>query len=98
MTDRPYPEDVLAAAARELDELGDVRIERGKAVVCVVGEELRGQVGALSKIFGVVAAGGFKARMVSQSASEINVALLVDEAQIEPTVLGLHDLLLAQSA
>jgi aspartokinase len=32
--------------------------------------------------------------MVSQSASEINVAFLVDNAELEPAVRALHDLLL----
>lgn len=95
VTDRPYSEQQLEAARRRLSSLAQVEIERDRAVVCVVGEELRGQVGVLGRIFGAIADRGIKARMVSQSASEINVALLVDNAQIEPTVVALHELILS---
>lgn len=36
---------------------------------------------------------GIKAKMVSQSASEINIAFLVDNSQIEPAVRALHSLI-----
>lgn len=87
--------ELLEAARDDLAELGEVEIEKSKAIVCVVGEELAGAVGALEKIFGALSRSGIKAGMVSHSASEINVGLLVDEEEIEPTVRALHDLLLA---
>ena len=80
-----------------LQELGDVAVERDRAVVCVVGEELRGKVGVLSRIFDAVARHGIKARMVSQSASELNVALLVADHEVDRAVVALHDLLLASN-
>ena len=95
VTDRPYDQKQLDAAREALSALGDVVIEQERAVVCVVGEELRGQVGVLGRIFDAIAVRGIKARMVSQSASEINVALLVGNDQVEKAVIALHDLLLA---
>lgn len=56
------------------------------------------RAGVLARIFGAVANRGIKARMVSQAASEINVAFLVREDEIAPAVRALHDLLLEPSA
>jgi aspartate kinase len=88
----------LEAARDRLAALAAARVETGKAVICVVGEELAGRPGVLARIFGAVSALGIKARMVSQAATEINVAFLVDEAEVEPAVRALHELLLARPA
>jgi aspartate kinase len=84
----------LCAAVDELAGLGRVDVRRRKAIVCVVGAELVGNAAALGRIFGAISAEGIKAEMVSQSASEINVGFLVDEAEITPAVIALHGLLL----
>jgi aspartate kinase len=86
--------DRLEEARAALEGLGRARVEAGKAIICVVGEELAGRPGVLARIFGAVSAQGIKARMVSQAATEINVAFLVDDAEIEPAVRALHELLL----
>jgi len=84
----------LNAAIDELSRLGRVELQTKKAIVCVVGAELVGNAAALGRIFGAISAEGIKAAMVSQSASEINVGFLVDEAEIEAAVTALHGLLL----
>jgi len=93
VTDRAYSEKELEAPLKELRSLGHVELEREKAIICVVGEELKGKAGVISGIFSAVASHGIKARMASQSGSEINVAFLVDNAGIEPSVKALHELL-----
>jgi aspartate kinase len=94
VTDSDYDPSRLDEALSELEDLGRVEVERDKTIVCVVGQELRGKAGVLGKIFGAVSARGIKAKMVSQSASELNVSFLVDNAEIEPAVRALHELLL----
>ena len=94
VTDRNYSGSELDAAIAALGELGVASVERGKAIVCVIGEELKGQVDVLGRIFGSLTDRGIKARMVSQSASEINIAFLVDNPQIEEAVRALHTLLI----
>ena len=96
VTDQTYDSDRLEAAARELEALGAVSLEEDKAIVCVVGEELKGRIGVLGRIFTALGAEGIKASLVSQSASEINVAFLVDNSQIEAAVTALHRLLLEE--
>lgn len=93
VTDRDYTGARLDAALGVLAELGEATAERRKAIICVVGEELKGEVGVLGRIFGRLAEHGIKARMVSQSAGEINIAFLVENAEIEASVKALHSLM-----
>jgi aspartate kinase len=93
VTDQRYDEDYLRDSLLEFEQLGRVSIESKKAIICVIGEELKGRTGVLGKIFSAVSEHGIKAKMVSQSASEINVAFLVDNTEIEPTVRALHRLI-----
>ncbi len=97
VTDKAYEPKRLEAVVAELEACGVVSLEKDKAIVCVVGEEMRGRIGVLGQIFTALGQEGIKARMVSQSASELNVAFLVDNAEIEPAVKALHRLLLANS-
>jgi aspartate kinase len=97
VTDSDPPGEALSEAVEELRALGPVEVQREQAVICVVGEELRGSAGVTGRIFGAVEAGGIKPRMISQSSSEINVAFLVPEDRIPPAVTALHGLLLDSS-
>ena len=94
VTDRPYDDETLEGAAAGLRECGAVTIERGRALICVVGEELRGNPAVLGRIFTAVGASGINARMVAQSASGINIGFIVDNTQIARAVTSLHKMLL----
>ncbi|MDD5307024.1 MAG: aspartate kinase [Deltaproteobacteria bacterium] len=94
VTDRAYGDEELGPALEELGRHGAVAVERDLAILCVVGEEMRGRAGAAGKILTVLGETGVNARMISQSASELNVAVLVDNAAIEPAVKALHRMLL----
>ena len=93
VTDRSPEGDWLKKTLAELRQLGSVSIERNKALICVVGEELRGRPMVLGKIFTTLGQTGIKARLVSQSASELNIAFLVDDQEISTVVTTLHHLL-----
>ena len=95
VTDRPYDEEELERPLSEIRKLGRTTVERRKAILCVVGEELRGLPDAASRIFGAVASKGIQPRMAALSGSRINVAFLIDDVEIEPAVSSLHDLLLS---
>jgi aspartate kinase len=97
VTDKHYEGRQLENALGKMGTLGEVEVETKKAIICVVGEELKGSVGVLGQIFGAISNRGIKAKMVSQSASEINVAFLVDNAEIEPAVCALHALLVGEA-
>lgn len=95
VTDRTYGADMLGAAVQDLQELGDVDVHENMTIICVVGEELRGRAGVAGRIFEAVERRGIKPRMISQSSSEINVAFLVTDDELEPAVRALHSMLLS---
>jgi aspartate kinase len=98
ITDRAYADEKLEPALAGLEEIAKVSLEREKAIICVVGEELKGKPGVLGEIFTALGAEGINARMVSQSASELNIAFLVDNSQITRTVRALHKLVAGKMA
>ncbi|MBN2419424.1 MAG: aspartate kinase [Deltaproteobacteria bacterium] len=80
----------LAALQRELEIIGKVEIDFNKTIVAVVGEGMKNIIGLASRIFRAVAAAGVNLQMISQGASEINLAFLVDNKEIPATVKALH--------
>lgn len=80
----------LDAAARELSRDFQVDIERSRAVVCVVGEGIRGMPGVAAGVFQAVKQAGVNVLMISQGASKINVAFIVADADVERAVRALH--------
>ncbi len=88
----------LVKLTTELETLGNVDFEPGMAIVCLVGEDIRGRVGIASEIFGVLAAGGINIRMIAQGASEISLSFVVDEKDAVHAVQLLHRHLFEQLA
>jgi aspartate kinase len=73
----------------ELKKIGEVKVEGGKAIVCCVGDNLRGIAGIPHLVFSAVR--DVNIHMISQGASAINVTFVIDEDQLAHTVRGLHD-------
>ena len=67
------------------------------AMVCLVGEELRGSASAAARALGKLADAGINPRVVTRSASEINFAMLIPEVHLTEAVRGLHTLLLDEN-
>jgi aspartate kinase len=83
--------------SRVLDDLRtftDVETETGKAIVCVIGENLRGTHGMLAKVFGAIT--DVNVRMVSQGSSEINISFVIEEKDVPEAVRRLHHLFVEQ--
>jgi aspartate kinase len=78
----------IPALAEDLSRLADVKYEGRKAIVCLVGENLREVPGIAAHVFGQLT--DVKIRMISQGASEINLTFVVDEEQVPGIVLRLH--------
>ncbi len=83
-------EDVthLEDLEREISEFAEVSSSGGKAIVCIVGENIRYSPGVVGRIFSAMK--DVRVNMISQGASEINVGFVVDEKDIEQTVQNLH--------
>ncbi|HTS56796.1 MAG TPA: lysine-sensitive aspartokinase 3 [Terriglobales bacterium] len=88
----------LAGLVQDLKRLGNVEVEDNKAILCLVGEKLRGRIGVAARVFGVLAGAGINVHMISQGASEINISFVIEERDIPEAVKQLHAYFFAERA
>jgi aspartate kinase len=88
----------LVNLTSELESLGEVDFQPNMAIICLVGEDIRGCVGIASEVFGVLAASGINIRMIAQGSSEISVSFVVDGKDAVNAVQQLHRHLFEQSS
>ena len=72
----------------DLRRLGDVEVETGYAVICVVGEGLRASTGLASKIFSTIE--DVNVALVSHGASAVNLTFVVKEDVVADVIKKLH--------
>ncbi len=80
--------DKLPLIAADLSKLADVKYEGKKALVCLVGEDIRGQNGMAAQVFSAIR--HINVRMISQGASEINMSFMIEEDDADEAVRSLH--------
>jgi aspartate kinase len=80
--------EALPAICDELSKIADVKYEGNKALICLVGEDIRGQSGIAGQVFSAIS--HINVRMISQGASEINLSFMVNEEDVEEAVRSLH--------
>ncbi len=78
----------LPEICAELAKMADVKMEGHKALVCLVGEDIRGHNGIAGQVFSAIR--HVNVRMISQGASEINMSFMIDEEDVEEAVRSLH--------
>ena len=78
----------LPQIAADLSRLADVKYEGKKALVCMVGDDIRGQNGIAAQVFSAVR--HINVRMISQGASEINMSFMIEEDDADEAVRSLH--------
>ena len=86
----------LSHVVEDLRTIADVEIEPGKAIICVIGDNLRGTPGMLATVFGAIS--DINVRMVSQGASEINISFVIEETDVPEAVRRLHRLILVPAS
>jgi aspartate kinase len=86
--------EAIPAIAADLRELADVKYEGRKAIVCLVGENIRGTPGIAAKIFAAIS--DINVRMISQGASEINITFVIEEDDVPEAVRRLHTTFFAE--
>ena len=72
----------------DLEQLGETVVERDRALICLVGENLKFTPGVASRIFSSIP--DVNVSMISHGASAINVSFIVDGADVEKAVRKLH--------
>ncbi len=80
--------DSIEKIVTELERLGDVEIEGGHAVICVVGEGLRSTSGLASKLFSTIA--DVNISLISHGASSVNLTFVVKESEVKEVIKKLH--------
>ncbi|HEU6453017.1 MAG TPA: lysine-sensitive aspartokinase 3 [Gemmatimonadaceae bacterium] len=83
--------DALApveSIAADLAHLGEVMVERERAVIAVVGAGLGGDSAIMARALEALA--GVRVHMISVSASEINLTLVVDAEHLRLAMSALH--------
>jgi aspartate kinase len=88
-------DEVLPAIAAELRDLAEVKYEGHKAIVCLVGENIRGIPGIAAKVFAAIS--DINVRMISQGASEINITFVIEEDAVPEAVRRLHAAFFSQA-
>ena len=78
----------LPLIAADLSQLADVKYEGKKALICMVGDDIRGQSGMAAQVFNAIK--HINVRMISQGASEINMSFMIDEDDADEAVRSLH--------
>jgi len=79
----------LPVIVDELQQLGTVRVEKGRAIICVVGEGLRGTPGIAARAFSTIS--DINVSLISQGASSINFTFAVEEEHAKEVVTRLHE-------
>ena len=78
----------LPGIVEELEQLGTVRVEKGCAIVCVVGEGLRGTPGIAARVFSAIS--DINVTLISQGASSVNFTFAIEEERVQEAVQRLH--------
>jgi aspartate kinase len=79
----------LPAIVRELSDLGAVTVEKERAIICVVGEGLRGTPGIAARVFNTIS--DINVSLISQGASSINLTFAIEAARVTEAVGRLHE-------
>ncbi|HKC65376.1 MAG TPA: lysine-sensitive aspartokinase 3 [Pyrinomonadaceae bacterium] len=80
--------DALDSIVRDLHEVGEVKVERGRAIICVVGEGLRNTSGIAGRLFNTIR--DINVLLISQGASSINLTFVIEEERAAEAVRRLH--------
>jgi len=79
----------LPAIVEDLKQLGTVKIEKGRAIICVVGEGLRGTPGIAGRVFSTIS--NINVSLISQGASSVNFTFVIEEERVKEAVTRLHE-------
>ncbi|HEY6968255.1 MAG TPA: lysine-sensitive aspartokinase 3 [Candidatus Angelobacter sp.] len=84
----------VAAIAADLGKIAAVKYAGRKAIVCLVGENIRSTPGIAAKVFSAIS--DVNIQMISQGASEINISFVIDEADVPKVVSRLHSVFFSE--
>jgi aspartate kinase len=78
----------LPAICAELDKIADVKTIENMALICLVGEDIRGRKGIAGRAFSALR--DINLQMISQGANGINMGFMIEESDVEQAIQTLH--------
>ena len=78
----------LDAVIADLQEFGEVTVERDRAIICLVGEQMKFTPGLASRIFAPLR--DINISMISHGASAITASFVIESALVDEAVKRLH--------
>ncbi len=80
----------LDEIVEKLSLFADVRVDGGKAVICVVGEKMKHTAGIAGRLFDALGSADINSEMISHGGSEINLTFVISQLEVEKAVKVLH--------
>jgi len=68
-----------------------IKVQDAVSIIAVVGEGMKGQLGIAGKAFSAMAHAGVNIVAIAQGSSELNISLVVEEAEACKAVQAVHD-------
>jgi aspartate kinase len=87
---RPALERMFSAELRRHD-VEQVEVDAPVAIVAAVGEGMRGTPGVAARVFGALGRAKVNVMAIAQGSSELNISLVVSEAERDRAVHAIHD-------
>lgn len=78
----------LQEIINELSQFSEVKVEKDKSLVCIVGSNLKYIKGVAKQVFQVL--GDYNITMISQGASIVNISFVVDKESLNSVIQTLH--------
>ncbi|HTY10427.1 MAG TPA: aspartate kinase [Bacteroidota bacterium] len=69
----------------------DIKLQENVSIVAVVGEGMKGMRGIAGKTFSAVANANVNIVAIAQGSSELNISLVVEQAEVRKAVQAIHD-------
>lgn len=86
--------DHLESVKKELSEFSSVAVIQNLGMISLIGEGITSSTKTIRKIFDILDKEKILVRMVSLSASNINISIVVESSQVDQVVQALHNQLL----
>jgi aspartokinase len=73
--------------------IDEIRLQEPVSIVAVVGEGMRGMRGVAGRTFSAIAQAGVNIVAIAQGSSELNISLVVEQADAHKAVQAIHALI-----
>ena len=75
----------------EIKKVEPLAVEKGLAIVALVGDNMKNHSGISGKMFGVMGRNGVNVRAIAQGSSERNISAVIAVADVKKTINVLHE-------